>query len=108
MRRDFGNFTVAMLSGGITPNGREAVMVTRLVCAIVALLFAFSAFYGVGPTAGGALNPFGLLFLGIAAFIWFAWRPMTEGFNRLGIWDAITGGWLSSRDGEQGKSPSST
>lgn len=76
-------------------------MVNRVACTIVAVLFALGAFYGFGPTAGGPINLFGILLLGLAAFIWFGWRSINEGFNRPGIWDAITEGWLGSRDGER-------
>ena len=82
-------------------------MINRLACTSVVLLFALGAFDGLGPTAGGLTDLFGILFLVLAAFIWFGWRSINEGFNRPGIWDAITKDWSSSRDGERQKSSSS-
>jgi hypothetical protein len=68
-------------------------MVFRLTATIAALLFAIGAFWGAGPTKISP-NPFGFLFIGIAALIWFAWKPMARGFDRPGIWDEIAKGWL--------------
>jgi hypothetical protein len=78
----------------------EGKMAARLIATIVALAFAIGAFLGASPTTFTP-NPFGLLFLGIAALIWFAWRPMSAGFDRPGIWDSITEGWLGRRDGDR-------
>lgn len=77
----------------------------RVIVTIAALAFAIGAFCGAGPTTV-VPNPFGLLFLGIAIFLWFAWKPMSAGFDRPGIWDSITGSWLGWRRTDR-PSPSS-
>jgi hypothetical protein len=67
---------------------------------MAALAFAVGAFCGAGPTTVSP-SPFGFFFLGIAVLVWFAWKPMNEGFNRPGIWDSITKSWLGSREADQ-------
>jgi hypothetical protein len=85
------------------PRKTERVqMVLRLVTTIVVLLFAIGAFCGAGPTRVGPVNPFGIFFLGLAALVWFAWKPMSAGFDQPGIWDAITRSWLGSRERKSG------
>jgi hypothetical protein len=53
--------------------GPEVLMVGRTVATVVALVFAFYAFYGDAMGQGRVLNPFGILCLGFAALIWFKW-----------------------------------
>jgi hypothetical protein len=74
-------------------------VVGKLVVTIAALAFAIGAFCGTGPTTISP-SPFGFLFLGIAALVWFVWKPTSEGFNRPGIWDSITKGWRGLRDAD--------
>jgi hypothetical protein len=72
-------------------------MPARLISTLIALIFAIGAFCGAGPTTVSP-SPFGFLFVGIAVLVWFAWKPMTAGFDRPGIWDAITRGWTGWRN----------
>ena len=66
-------------------------MALRLIIVMAALLFAVGGFLGAGPTPGGLTNPFGWLFLGIAALVWLEWQPMRGGLEqRPGIWDAFS------------------
>ncbi len=58
-------------------------MVTKISVAVAALLLAMIAFAGGGPTAGGLLDPFGILFLLVAILIWFGWAAIEEGFSQL-------------------------
>ena len=64
-------------------------MMARAGVTIAALLLALIAFLGGGPTEGGLLNPFGILFVFLAVLAWFAW-------------DAILGGFASARSGGEG------
>jgi len=73
-------------------------MALRLIIVVAALLFAIGGFLGAGPTPGGLFNPFGWLFLGLAALVWLAWQPLKGGLEqRTGIWDAFTGNILGMR-----------
>jgi hypothetical protein len=72
-------------------------MAARVILTLAALLFAIGGFLGAGPTPGGWTNPFGLLFLGVAVFVWIGWEPMMEGIKQPGIWDEIAKGWLGFR-----------
>jgi hypothetical protein len=66
-------------------------MTFRLIIIAVALLLAVGGFLGAGPMPDGPLNPFGWLFLGVAALVWFAWGPMKAGLEeRPGLLDAFT------------------
>ena len=70
-------------------------MALRLIIVAAALLFAIGGFLGAGPTPGGLFNPFGWLFLGLAALVWSEWGPIKGGLEqRTGIWDAFTGNIL--------------
>jgi hypothetical protein len=73
-------------------------MALRLILVAAALLFAIGGFLGAGPTPGGLFNPFGWLFLGLAALVWLEWEPIKGGLEqRTGIWDAFTGNILGTR-----------
>lgn len=73
-------------------------MAARILCTLGVLAFAIGAFCGAGPTTVSP-SPFGILFLGIAALVWFAWRPATRGFDQPGTFDSITRGWAGWREG---------
>ena len=79
-------------------------MVLKVIITVASVLFAIGGFLGAGPTAGGPLNPFGWLFLGLAALFWFAWKPITGGLSsRTGIMDAFARNHL----GDHGRKSSS-
>lgn len=81
-------------------------MILRLVTTIFFLLFAIGAFCGAGPTRVSP-NPFGLLFLGLAALVWFAWKPISAGLDQQqGIFDAMSRNWML-RDRRNGSGKSS-
>jgi O-antigen ligase len=82
-------------------------MTARFLLTFAALIFAIGGFCGAGPTPASLTNPFGLLFLGIAVFVWIGWKPMMEGISRPGIWDEITKGWLGFRAHRRSSSSSS-
>ncbi|MGH7039128.1 MAG: hypothetical protein ACREE4_05625 [Stellaceae bacterium] len=65
-------------------------MLARVFATVVALLFAITAFLGYGEGSAGPLNPFGLLFLGIAAFLWDEWIIITGEFSP-GLFDGLLG-----------------
>lgn len=74
-------------------------MTLRLIMIAAVLLLAVGGFLGAGPMPGGPLNPFGLLFLGVAALVWFAWEPMKAGVEeRPGLLDAFTRNVLGTRE----------
>ena len=82
-------------------------MALKLLIVTVALLFSAGGFLGAGPTPAGPFNPFGLLFLGIAALVWLEWIPMKGGLEqRTGIWDAFTRNILGTRKRETSSSGS--
>ena len=65
-------------------------MMLRLILVTAALVLAIGGFLGAGPTPASPFNPFGLLFLGLAALIWLEWEPMKGGLqSRPGLFDAI-------------------
>lgn len=66
-------------------------MFARVFATIVALLFAIAAFLGYGEGSAGPLNPFGLLFLLIAALLWDEWIVITGVFSP-GLFDGLAGG----------------
>ena len=66
-------------------------MALRLIIVTLALLLAAGGFLGAGPTPGGPFNPFGWLFVGLAALVWLEWEPMKAGLEqRPGLFDALT------------------
>lgn len=66
-------------------------MALRLIIVTFALLLAAGGFLGLGPIPAGVFNPFGWLFVGLAALVWLEWEPMRAGLQpRPGMWDAIT------------------
>ena len=66
-------------------------MIHRLIVTLGLFAFAIGAFCGAGPTKV-IPNPFGLLFLGLAALAWFGWKPMMNALNGrdIGTLDAFT------------------
>jgi hypothetical protein len=72
-------------------------MTLRVITTIIILLFALRAFYGGGPTT---VSPslFGFFFLGLAALVWFPWKPMSEGLDQQGVLDAVSRNWMRLRE----------
>ena len=56
-------------------------MITRVLATIVAVAFGIYAFWGDAMGQGHVLNPFGILFLLLAALVWFGWGPIRESFK---------------------------
>ncbi|HTW54667.1 MAG TPA: hypothetical protein VME45_22450 [Stellaceae bacterium] len=74
-------------------------MALRLIIVTLALLLAAGGFLGAGPTPGGPFNPFGWLFVGLAALVWLEWKPMQAGLDqRTGVMDAFTRNILGTRE----------
>ena len=61
-------------------------MILRLIVTLGLVAFAIGAFLGAGPTQITP-NPFGLLFLGLAALAWFGWKPIMSGLNSRSMGD---------------------
>jgi hypothetical protein len=62
--------------------GREAeAMVIRVFSTIVLAGLGIYAFWGDILGGGHVLNPFGIIFLLVAALTWFGWGPIREGFK---------------------------
>ncbi|MFZ2008307.1 MAG: hypothetical protein WAV02_24720, partial [Stellaceae bacterium] len=73
-------------------------MTLRLIVIAAVLLLSVGGFLGAGPMPGGPFNPFGLLFLGVAGLVWFAWEPMKAGLEgRPGLFDAFARNILGTR-----------
>src|SRR5215468_7337506 len=66
-----------------TPKQREEAMITRVLATFVVVAFGIYAFWGDAMGQGHVLNPFGILFLLLAALIWFGWGPICEGFKSI-------------------------
>jgi hypothetical protein len=56
-------------------------MISRLLVTAVLLLFAVGAFCGASPVQAGPFNPFGWLFLGLSALVWFKWTIISGTFS---------------------------
>jgi hypothetical protein len=56
-------------------------MIGKLVATTILLLLALYAFWGNALGAGYLINPFGILFLFLAAVTWFKWEAVKEGFR---------------------------
>lgn len=56
-------------------------MIARVFATTVAAVLGVYAFWGGAVTGDHILNPFGIMFLLSACFIWFAWDPLREAFK---------------------------
>ena len=56
-------------------------MITRIVATAIVLILAFGAFWWDAMGVGRILNPFGILFLFIAAIVWFKWDLVRDAFG---------------------------
>ena len=66
-----------------TPKQREEATITRVLTTFVVVALGIYAFWGDAMGQGHVLNPFGILFLLLAALIWFGWGPICEGFKSI-------------------------
>ncbi|HUC09612.1 MAG TPA: hypothetical protein VL985_04205 [Stellaceae bacterium] len=55
-------------------------MISRMLVTMAVFLLAFGAFWGNAFGAGRLLNPFGILLLFLAGFIWFRWAAIRDAF----------------------------
>src|SRR5262249_40184468 len=62
-------------------NQREEAMITRVLVTFVVAALGIYAFWDDAMGQGHVLNPFGILFLLLAALIWFGWGPIRESFK---------------------------
>jgi hypothetical protein len=53
-------------------------MIARIFATAVAALFGVYGFWSGAVGGGHILNPFGIMFLLLAALLWFAWGPIRE------------------------------
>jgi hypothetical protein len=56
-------------------------MIARVVTTTILLLLAFYAFWGDALGTGYLINPYGILFLFLAAGTWFKWEAIREAFS---------------------------
>jgi hypothetical protein len=55
-------------------------MVARILATMLALLLAFYAFWADVLGGGHFLNPSGIMFLLLAAFVWLGWRTIRAAY----------------------------
>ena len=55
-------------------------MIARAITTAAMLILAIYAFADDALGAGRFFNPFGILFLGLTALVWFGWGPLRDGF----------------------------
>jgi uncharacterized membrane protein YfcA len=56
-------------------------MIGKLIATTILLLLAFYAFWGDALGTGYLINPFGIIFLLLAAVTWFKWEAIREAFR---------------------------
>jgi hypothetical protein len=56
-------------------------MIGKLIATTILLLLAFYAFWGDALGTGYLINPFGIIFLLLAAVTWFKWEVVREAFR---------------------------
>ena len=56
-------------------------MVARVITTTILSLLAFYAFWGDALGTGYLINPYGILFLLLAAGTWFKWEAIREAFS---------------------------
>lgn len=56
-------------------------MILRIFVTFVMFVLAVFAFWSGAFDEGHFFNPFGILFLGLTAFIWFKWRSICGAFR---------------------------
>jgi hypothetical protein len=74
-------------------------MKLRLTLVAAAIVLAIGGFLGCGPTPASPFNPFGLLFVGLAALVWLEWEPFKGGLqSRPGLFDGITRNFVGTQE----------
>ena len=56
-------------------------MIAQISTTLIMFGLAIDAFWSNALGAGHFFNPFGVLFLFVAALVWFAWKPISEAFK---------------------------
>ena len=56
-------------------------MIGKLIATAIPLLLAFYAFWDDALGTGYLINPFGIIFLLLAAVTWFKWEAIREAFR---------------------------
>ena len=56
-------------------------MIARISTTLIMFGLAIDAFWSNALGAGHFFNPFGILFLFVAALVWFAWKPISDAFK---------------------------
>ncbi|MGH7111674.1 MAG: hypothetical protein ACREFK_14750 [Stellaceae bacterium] len=56
-------------------------MISRIFVTLVMFFLAIYAFWSGAFGEGHVFNPFGILFLGLTAIIWFAWETVRDAFR---------------------------
>ena len=56
-------------------------MIGKLIATTILLLLAFYALWGDALGTGYLINPFGIIFLLLAAVTWFKWEAVREAFR---------------------------
>jgi hypothetical protein len=74
---------------------REAIMITRIFATTVAALLGVYAFWGDAVGGGHILNPFGIMFLLLAALLWFGWGSIREAFRSVKNESDLDSCWYS-------------
>jgi RsiW-degrading membrane proteinase PrsW (M82 family) len=59
----------------------EVGMIARILTTLIIFGLAVNAFWSNAFGEGHLFNPFGILFLFLAAIVWFAWDTITEAFK---------------------------
>jgi hypothetical protein len=56
-------------------------MILKILTTLIMLGLGVTAFWSDALGAGHFFNPFGMLFLFLAALVWFAWESISNGFK---------------------------
>jgi hypothetical protein len=56
-------------------------MILKILTTLIMFGLGVTAFWSDALGAGHFFNPFGMLFLFLAALVWFAWGPISNGFK---------------------------
>jgi hypothetical protein len=56
-------------------------VIARIAVTVMIFLLAIYAFWGDALGVGRLFNPFGILFLGLTALVWFKWELIRDSFR---------------------------